>query len=269
MIDERGHIILKIDTEKPIETDHFIGAVHSIKNQYEKYISEHYPNLQEPPKFLISEVRKGSLIVDFLPTIYPLVEHVQHIQIIDDFLCTWQERIKTYLKNGGRDSTAKKSDIKDILDSVEAICENPNTKQELKGITYKNGKEDVHFEMSFSSQEAKKIHTEASEHLKELETKTNTPHEKVAMFFERSCKSDSVLGKRSGEKVTIEDISSDSKPLIYSSELAESKIKHELRNAEDNPYKKAFIVDVVTETRNGKIWGYKVTNLHEIINTDL
>ena len=72
--------------------------------------------------------------------------------------------------------------------------------------------------------------------------------------------------KRTGERVRIEEISESDFPLIYASELAEEKIKHEIREADENVYKKGFVVDVFVETRNGRAIAYKVKALHQVID---
>jgi hypothetical protein len=54
--------------------------------------------------------------------------------------------------------------------------------------------------------------------------------------------------------------------LVYASELAEERIKHEIREAEDNLFKKGFVVDVNIVTKSGKAVAYRVTNLHHLID---
>jgi predicted helicase len=48
--------------------------------------------------------------------------------------------------------------------------------------------------------------------------------------------------------------------------LAEQRIKHEVREADDNVYKKGFIVDVNVQLVGGKPAGYRVTNVHQVID---
>lgn len=86
------------------------------------------------------------------------------------------------------------------------------------------------------------------------------------MAFEQSNKKDSAVGKRTGEWVKIEAISDRHLPLVYASELAEARIKHEIRESEDNVYKKGFVIDVNVEHRGGKPVAYRVTNVHQVID---
>lgn len=72
------------------------------------------------------------------------------------------------------------------------------------------------------------------------------------MRFTRSDIGDVTVGKPSGERVKIEEIADRSLPLVYGSELAEERIKHEIREADENVYKKGFIVDVNVKSTGGR-----------------
>jgi len=48
--------------------------------------------------------------------------------------------------------------------------------------------------------------------------------------------------------------------------MAERQIKSEIRDADDNIYKKGFIVDANVQMRLGRIVGYAVTNVHQVID---
>src|SRR3546814_6654868 len=86
------------------------------------------------------------------------------------------------------------------------------------------------------------------------------------MTFERSRKSDSDINKPTGELVVIEAADSKPKALIYASEMVEQRVKTEIREADDNIYKKGFIVDANVQSRQGRIVGYAVTAVHQVID---
>jgi hypothetical protein len=102
----------------------------------------------------------------------------------------------------------------------------------------------------------------------ELEKPAQEPHERVLMVFTRSDVHSASLGKPSGEKVLIEEISDKSISLTYGSDLAEQKLKHEIREADENVYKKGFIVDVHTKKVRGKPVAYAVTHVHDVIDIE-
>ncbi len=86
------------------------------------------------------------------------------------------------------------------------------------------------------------------------------------MIFTRSDIGTAQVGKPSGERVKIEEISAKPLALIYASDLAEQRIKHEIREADDNVYEKGFVVDVNVRSSNGKPAAYAVTHVHQVID---
>ena len=86
------------------------------------------------------------------------------------------------------------------------------------------------------------------------------------MIFTRSDVGDAPKDKRSGERVIIQEISNRDLPLIYASDLAEQRVKHEIRDADDNIYKKGFNVDVSVQYKNSKAIVYRVLAVHEVID---
>jgi hypothetical protein len=86
------------------------------------------------------------------------------------------------------------------------------------------------------------------------------------MYFQRSDKGSAEIGKKSGERVIIESVSQKDRPLIYASSIAEERIKHEIRNSDENIYKKGFVVDANVLTKDGRVVAYAITSVHQIID---
>lgn len=72
-----------------------------------------------------------------------------------------------------------------------------------------------------------------------MEHSSRADYQRVLMVFTRSDVSTVAVGKSTGERVKIEDLSDRPLPLIYASELAEEQIKHEITDASDNVFKRA------------------------------
>lgn len=53
---------------------------------------------------------------------------------------------------------------------------------------------------------------------------------------------------------------------MYASDLAEQRVKHEIREADDNIYKKGFSVDVSVLYRNARPIVYRILNVHEVVD---
>jgi hypothetical protein len=269
MDDWPAHILLTLDTERPIEIDDFVSAFTSLSSQYQKFVRTNYPNVSSDADIYVTEIRPGSIVADLIAwatsTLAPVAEDLQR-QIIQNFVRYMGARLSTYFTTGGRDPQANRSDLSDFMGSVEAIANDPNGSSKIEAVIFKDEKKQILAAIKFDTGQARVAKTEIEHHVLEIEHKTATDYKRVLMVFVQSNIKDTELGKRSGERVVIESISDRDLPVIYASDLAEQRIKHEIREADDNVFKKGFVVDVNVELRNERPVAYRVTNCHQVID---
>lgn len=253
--DELPHIILNIQTKRPIELDDFVSAFSSISSQYEKFVRAQYPELSGDAKIFVREVRAGSIEADLIPWamqgLSAVVNVIEQIQIVEKFVKTYGAVLGKYL-HGSKEADATRTDLKDFMGSVSAIANDPNGRSTLQAVAYEDGKKKIRAVLVFDTVQAREAQKQIEDQKLLLESATSADHQRVLMTFKQSNVKDSVMGKRTGERVAIEDISPRDLPLIYASELAEQRIKHEVREADENVYKKAFIVDVNVQLVGGR-----------------
>jgi hypothetical protein len=268
----RASIIIKLDTKHPIEIGDFVAEFTSVADQYAKFIQQNYPDLAPGAKVYVKEIRKGSFIVELLPFVpflmmgsAELMHNVEQINAVNEFVRTYGTKIKAYFKKNGKVPDATRSDLKDFMDGVTAIANDPDGKATIQAAVFEDQKKKVRAAISFNSREASRG-VENIERHRLLEKRDAADRPRVLMAFRQANVKDSPVGKRTGERVVIEEISEREHPLIYASELAEQHIKHEIREAEDNLFKKGFVVDVNIMTKAGKPIAYRVTNLHQVID---
>jgi hypothetical protein len=270
MAAEPAHIVLHVDTKNPIEFGDFVAGFTSISSQYDKFIRASFPDLTGESRIFIREVRAGSIEADLVPWaligISSVISAMDQVLIVEQFVRTYGERLSSYFHIGGREKEATKSDLKDFMGSVAAIANDPDAKAILKAVYFEAGKKKVKAAITFDTKEAREAVRQIEGQILEIEKKTNADHQRVLLVFSQSNVKDTTIGKRTGEKVIIESISETDLPLIYASDLAEQRIKHEIRVADENVFKKGFVVDVNVENRNGNPVAYRVTNVHQIID---
>ncbi len=152
------------------------------------------------------------------------------------------------------------------MGQVAAIAKDPNGKSKIEAVVYEDGKKKIRAVLKFDTKEAAHAVEKIEAHKKRLETTANADHQRVLMIFTQTNVKTPQVGKRTGEWVRIESISPKEFPVIYASDLAEQRIKHEITEDDTNVYKKGFQVDVNVETRGGKPVAYRVTNIHDVID---
>jgi hypothetical protein len=266
--DKAAHIVLNIKTRNAIELTDFVSAFTSISSQYEKFIRSHYPEMSHDANIFIREVRAGSIEADLIPWalqgLSAVVNVIEQIEIVVKFVKTYGSTLSTYL-GGSTSPDATRSDLKDFMGAVSAIANDPNGRATLQAVAFEDGKKKIKAAISFDTTQARQAQKQIEDQQLMFE-KESADHRRVLMVFTQSNIKDTAMGKRTGERVKVDDVSSRDMPLIYASDLAEQRIKHEVREADDNVYKKGFVVDVNVQLVNGKPAAYRVTNVHQVID---
>jgi hypothetical protein len=269
---ERGQpfIRLKLDIDQPIELGDFVTSLTSIGAEYDRFVRERHPDLAPDATLYVKEVSHGSFIADLIPWAIvgwtTMTSQMGSIMVAEDFVRRYGERLSTYLKPGGRVPDASRSVLKDWSEQMAAVANNPGSKLELAVLEASGPDFAVKTAFKFTTSEAQEIRTRVEEHRREIEHKSGVDHSRVTMTFTRSDIRSSAVGKRSGELVQIDSLSPRSLAVIYASAIAEEQIKHEIAEAEDNVFKKGFVVDVNVEMRNGNPIAYRITSLHQVFD---
>jgi hypothetical protein len=266
---ELPHIILNIQTNQPIELTDFVSAFSSIASQYEKFVRSQYPELAGDANIFVREVRAGSIEADLIPWavqgLSSLVNVIEQIQIVEKFVRTYGGILGKYL-HGSKEADATRSDLKDFMGAVSAIANDPNGRATVQAVAFEDGERKIKAAMTFDTSQAREAQRQIEEQKLLLEAGSSADHQRVLMVFKQTNVKDTTMGKRTGERVMIDDISPKDLPLIYASELAEQRIKHEVREADENVYKKGFIVDVNVQLLGTRPVGYRVTHVHQVID---
>ncbi|MGQ3292512.1 MAG: hypothetical protein ACT6U0_09900 [Shinella sp.] len=199
----------------------------------------------------------------------PFLASADHIMIVEDFVRRWGWRIASLMiKDSPTIIPESKSELKDFSKAVAAIARDPNASSTLEAVTFEDGVRKVRASFTFNTQQARAAERVIEHRLHEIDQPSHDVRERVLMVFTRSDVHTAAVGRPSGEKVLIEEISDKPLSLTYGSDMAEQKLKHEIREADDNVYKKGFIVDVQTKVSRGRPVAYAVTHVHDVIDIE-
>lgn len=270
MAEDNTHLILRIETTTPIELNDFVAAFVGFGNQFERFHDGEYPTEQGNARFYVREVRAGSIIAELVPyvgftapvLIGGVLAGVKHANDLAKFVETYGDKIRSYFKKGGREPKASKGELGDWLRTVEAVAHDADGSLSLA--VYENGEQRAAF--VFDTKQAREAERNLLEHKMELDKTTDADHTRVMMVFTRTNVAHAKTGKRSGELVQIDKIHPRPLPIVYASTLAEERIRHEIADADENVYKKAFDVDVNVEMRSDRPIAYRLVALHDVID---
>ena len=269
MTDKDAHLILKIETNAPVELGDFVAAFLGLGSQFERFHDRENPNEPGSAGFYVREVRAGSIIAELVPYVgmaAPILGDalaaIKHANELKKFVENFGSGLKRYFKRGGREPKATKGDLSDFHKTVRAVAR--DSKGSLSLAVYEDGEQRVAFQ--FGTSEAREAELNILEHKQELERTTAADHQRVLMVFTKTGVAHAKTGKRSGETVQIETIHPRPLPIVYASTLAEERIRHEIAEADENVYKKAFDVDVNVELRGDRPIAYRLVAVHDVID---
>ncbi|RWQ41860.1 MAG: hypothetical protein EOS21_11880 [Mesorhizobium sp.] len=266
MGEQPAHLILTLDTKSPIELGDFVKSFTSIAMEYERYLHEVAPQHSSEAQIFVGEVRAGSIIAELIPAIAPFAGEIEKAFLVAEFVKKYADRFAALLGYTVGKGPSSKSELQTFHDAVQAIANDPAGSAKLEAAVFKDGKKEIVSAFKFNTKEAKQARDEIEKRLAQIDRAGSADHERVLMVFTRSDVNNANVGKKSGERVRIEELSTKSLALMYGSELAEERIKHEIREADENVFKKGFVVDVLVKLRNGEPVAYSVTNVHDVVD---
>jgi hypothetical protein len=265
MVEGTPYIELRICLEQPAELFMLVSAFTALGNQFDQYIKREHPNLHGAANLFVKEIRKGSIIVELIPIIQPLIQNMDVILIVDTFVTRYGGVLRRYIE-GQSEGNATKSDLKDLMGQVAVIANDPNGRSSIASIIYDETKATKRVEVTFDTKGAKKARDMIERQRIAMDLPAYEVSEKVFMIFYQSNVKTPKPGKKTGEKVIIERIHKKPLAIVYETEMARERIKFETREDDKNLYKKGFFVDCYVEKSNGRPVAYRVSAVHDVID---
>lgn len=265
------HLILRIETAFPIELNEFVSTFVGLGSQYEHFHDNAHPEDRGGARFYVREVRAGSIIAELVPWVVGIpslgaaMAAVKHANDLVKFVENFQAKLAPYFKRGGRTPDATKGDVADFLKTVQAVAHDESGSLTLA--VYEDGQKRVSFD--FTTAEARAAEGNLLEHRSDMEATTAADHQRVVLRFVRPSAEAGKPGRKGGERAIIDKISPYARPVMYASDLAERRMKHELLEAQGNVFKLLFDVDVNVEvSATGKPLAYRITAVHTVVDGD-
>jgi len=266
LADDAGHLVVIIRNEQPIELLHFTSSLTALAKEHEASLRTDRPELAvEETRLLITDVRKGSIVMEMVSALAPFVSTIEIVNTAVDFVKHMSSALDFLKLPNGRLPDATTQQLKNMTDAMQVIAADSNGELEIMA-SHRNG--EVLQQLVIRKNEARTVIENAGEQRKEIEKKTGDVHRKVLMRLHQTSVEDAKIGKRTSEKGIVERIDTAPHTLVYVSDLAGQRIKEEILRHGGNPYEKGFIVDLDVEMVAGRPRLYRIIELHEVIDLD-
>lgn len=265
MEDTTSYLTVTLDLADPVEITDFAAFFAGIGAQFDRFLQESHPDMKGTAQMYVKEVRKGSIIADLVPNIPDMIGFMDNALIVGSFAALFSKRVRALIAGQFIDVSGK-NDIVEVGKTLRAISKDNSGDMTVESVELENGIWKRKVMLKFSAPDARKAEATLEEQKQSLDKLERSDLSRVLMTFEASRKSDREINKPTGELVVIEVADTKPKALIYASEMVEQRIKTEIRDADDNIYKKGFIVDANVQSRMGRVVGYAVTEVHQVID---
>ena len=271
---ERGQpfIRLKLDIEEPVEIGDFVAAFLAVSTQYDRFVAKDQPQTSGGAKLFVREVRVGCIEADLVPwavgggLLAGALAVMTAANTVHDFVEKWGGTIQRLgRKPGERLEGATKIDLQVVMQQVAAVAAVPGSRLELSEIVVEQGVQKTTAIKVITSREAQTAAGNAADQKLEMERTTEADHNRVLLRFTRADTKPSRVGRKAIEQAVVEAISPKGLAVIYASDLAEQRIRHEIVER-DSVFWKGFVVDVNVEYSQGRPVAYRVMHVHDVID---
>ena len=254
---------IHIKHSQPIEISDFTKTMNGVSGLFSSFAQQNGKSKEEAnAKLYVSKIQQGSIdihlieiattgIIPFMENSNLILDFAKHIKSIYDY----------YVKGEPSRPELSMSDLRNIHDLVSVPS---NDRKGTMSVQVINGDVEniIYNGCTFNNTDSNSSQNQID---KEIEIKkkmqpSDDVWERQLMTIYQVRKD----GTPAGNKGVIDAISDKKLGLLFDSDELENKILH----SEENPMRKAYYVDVVILTANGKPAAYKVLELHDVIDLD-
>jgi len=256
---------LRIDLKDPAELSQLVGFFASIANQFDTYIRLEHPNLKGDAHLFVKDIRQGSIVVELVPVVLPLIENMDRLLIVDGFVRRLGGLLNLYT-GGQRQDDLPKNEIKDLLNAVKLIANDPDGKSAISSMEYHETKTTKRINIEFDTLGAKTAEVTLQGQRAAIDLAAYEVFENKMLVFVRTSVKTSKTGERTDLKALIEAIHTKPLSVTFETDLARERIETEIKEDELNVYRKGFFVDCYAERLRGKPVAYRITAVRHIIS---
>ncbi|MBV5329992.1 MAG: hypothetical protein JZU65_20595 [Chlorobium sp.] len=251
---EDNKLVVTICNRNPIELIDLTECLLGVGQQYVRFLSRH-PDVAESEdiKLFVKEVRQGSIIADLVPLAPYALPLIQGMNSVISFSTYMKQFGGFLLGKADKPSEVEKTDYEQFNKITSPVAKDTASQFNITCVFKGN----VHNNFKFDHVEANAIQNAIARELKALKEPVERSQKKVLMYWYQARNDQK---SQAGDKAIIESICQYPLKTVF----AFDTLKHEmLFGAENNPFRFAYIVDVVVETVRGKPTMYKIIDFHE------
>jgi hypothetical protein len=247
-----GDLTVTLRNRRPIELLDLTASLSGLAQEYLRHLEEKHPeDAAADVRLYVEEIRSGSVVATLMAVSPQLLQGLSYVNSVVTFskhLKSAYEYLSAYGGGAAPEPELSRPTLQNLADILEPVAKDSGAQLNIGTV---NG----NVQFVINSRDANAAQNAISKLLKR-DSPSAQLHEKVLLYWYQA-RADA--GSKSGDKGIIESISANPVKVICETEV----VKAQMVLGEVNPFKEAYVVDVVVETINGRPALYKIVRLHE------
>ena len=244
------HLTFAINNKKPIELGDLTRSLNGFAEEFRRHIERNEPEVSAAEvRLYVKEIRTGSVIADLVAISPQLLQGISYLNAIIGFSKHLKAAIDYLSGKSDEKPQLDKVSYENISSIVEPIAKDHGSQLNIGTV---NGA--VFF--NISSTEANAVQNSARKEIESLKEPSTKLHEKVVLYWYQA-RADK--NSKAGDRGIIESIGINPVKVM----CVNDQIKLQMIFEQENPFKEAYVVDVMVETIRGKPALYKILALHD------
>lgn len=257
-------LLVHIEHSKPIEISEFISSLNAVGSLFSGFAQNKGDSKElSQAKLYVEKIEEGCIDIILCETVTAcLIPFMENINIIFEFSSYIKSVLEYFTKGIGPRPSLNLQEGKNFRDLL-TVTAGDNKGEMTIGAINKDNKGHIFNNCTFNFQESNSAQNQLEKEVESIKIiqPTDEVHYRELMTIYQM-RSD--MNTDTGNKAVIDSISKKKLGVVFETD----ELKSRILNSDYNPTKKAFLVDVVAQTINGKQAAYKVIALHDTIDLD-
>jgi len=246
---------ISIQNTKPVELGDLTKSLSALADEFQRHLIENDPEASAADvRLYVREIKTGSIVADVIAISPQLLQGISYLNAVIGF-AKHSKAAYDYLTGKSNDKPElDKTSYENFANIVEPIAKDHGAQLNVNA-------PQGNVVINLNSTEANAAQNSARKEIEKLQSSTSRLHEKVLLYWYQARAEPT---SKAGDKGIIESISPNPVKVI----CATDQIKLQMIFDLENPFKEAYVVDVIVETIKGKPALYKIIAVHEKFQRD-
>lgn len=243
-------LTIEILNTKPVELGDLTRLLLGISNEFKRFIDQTEPSLVAADvRLYIEEIRQGRIIADVVAISPQVMQVLPFINAVASFTKHLKNAYDYLAGNSDEKPSLDKASYQNLTSILEPIAKDSGSQLNL-------GQVEGNVYISINSPTANAVKEKAAQELVALGEATTGLKEKVLFYWYRA-RADTRI--QTGDKAIVESVSLRPIKVVF----ANDEIKEQMIQGDDNPFRFAYVVDILIDTIGGQPKLFKVVTVHE------